>query len=129
MESDFESATTSSHWSQNANSLNFGLLKNFLEVMKKEVNFENVKDLVSFMKFKLINEFITKLHLGLTPLIRDCRSLYLCLLCSLLTQNSFENSNKTTKQLSIKPKTNTKRSPHNLLQKSPQTLPQMFSRS
>ena len=44
MESDFESATTSSHWSQNANSLNFGLLKNFLEVMKKEVNFEKVKE-------------------------------------------------------------------------------------
>ena len=27
-----------------ANSMNFGLLKNFLEVMKKEVNFEKVKE-------------------------------------------------------------------------------------
>ena len=44
MECDFESETTSlhrSHNSFNANSLNFVFLKNFPELMKKEVNFEN----------------------------------------------------------------------------------------
>ena len=37
-----------SHNSFNANSLNFGLLKNFLAVMKKEVNFEKAKNLVFY---------------------------------------------------------------------------------
>ena len=59
-----------SHNSFNANSLNFGLLKNFLAVMKKEVNFEKAKNLAYFTKFKLISDFITKPHLGLTSLIR-----------------------------------------------------------
>ena len=69
MECDFESATTSSHRSHNsfnANSLNFVFLKNFLELMKKEVNFEKAKNLAYFTKFKLISDFITKPRLGLT---------------------------------------------------------------
>ena len=62
MKFDFESAAESSHMVtlqfMLCNSLNFGLQKNFLEVMKQEVNFEKVKDLADFMKFK----FIAKLH-------------------------------------------------------------------